>query len=156
MTVEQPRPADLEALDHEVRGRGPDRGTLTSGEPAHPDQVVLASVAQRHEGTGERRPGHGPSAPTAALVLGATGVVFGDIGTSPLHAMRESLAAPGIAPGADSVLGMASLIFWAPTLVVTLMSALTERLYAWLHRKAASPTAYFGLPTERVVTLSDL
>jgi KUP system potassium uptake protein len=36
------------------------------------------------------------------------------------------------------------------------MSALTERIYAVLHRNAASPTAYFGLPTERVVTLSTL
>lgn len=120
MTAEQSRPAELEALDHEVRGRGLHRGTPTPGEPAHPDQVVLSTVAQRHEGTGEPRPAHGPSAPTAVLVLGATGVVFGDIGTSPLYAMRESLAAPGIAPGADSVLGMASLIFWALTLVVTL------------------------------------
>jgi KUP system potassium uptake protein len=33
------------------------------------------------------------------------------------------------------------------------MSALVERIFAWLHRNAASPTAYFNLPTERVVTL---
>ena len=36
------------------------------------------------------------------------------------------------------------------------MSALMERFYALLHRNAASPTAYFGLPTERVVTLATL
>ena len=36
------------------------------------------------------------------------------------------------------------------------MSALTERLFALLHRNAASPTAYFGLPTDRVVSLGTM
>ncbi|MGB7961365.1 MAG: KUP/HAK/KT family potassium transporter [Propionicimonas sp.] len=53
-------------------------------------------------------------------MVGATGVVFGDIGTSPLYAMKESLAASGIERGPDTVLGIASLIFWALTLVVTI------------------------------------
>jgi KUP system potassium uptake protein len=56
----------------------------------------------------------------AALTLGAMGVVFGDIGTSPLYALREALAhsrpegSPHIA-----VLGVVSLILWALTLIVT-------------------------------------
>ncbi len=56
----------------------------------------------------------------AALVVGATGVVFGDIGTSPLYAMKESLAVGGLTRDADTILGIASLIFWALTLVVTI------------------------------------
>jgi KUP system potassium uptake protein len=54
------------------------------------------------------------------LMLGALGVVFGDIGTSPLYAMRESaLAAGGHLPGPAAVYGALSLIFWALVIVVT-------------------------------------
>jgi len=56
----------------------------------------------------------------AALALGAIGVVFGDIGTSPLYAMKESFAgAHTLAPDEPHVLGVLSLIFWAIMLVVT-------------------------------------
>ena len=56
-----------------------------------------------------------------ALALGALGVVFGDIGTSPLYAVRESLhAASGAGSAADTVYGVLSLIVWAVTLVVSL------------------------------------
>jgi len=55
------------------------------------------------------------------LTLGALGVVFGDIGTSPLYAMRESVrAAGGALPGHLAVMGSASLIFWALIVVVTI------------------------------------
>src|SRR6185312_12104752 len=58
---------------------------------------------------------------TAVLTLGALGVVFGDIGTSPLYAMRESaLAAGGAAPSPEAVMGALSLIFWSLIVVVTL------------------------------------
>ena len=55
------------------------------------------------------------------LALGALGVVFGDIGTSPLYAMREALAhtRPGMGVEA-SVLGVISLVVWALFLIVTL------------------------------------
>ena len=47
-------------------------------------------------------------------VIGAIGVVFGDIGTSPLYAFKASLAAAGFQPGETStVLGLLSLIFWS-------------------------------------------
>jgi KUP system potassium uptake protein len=53
--------------------------------------------------------------------LGALGVVFGDIGTSPLYAFRESFhAAEGLAVDQGSVLGILSLMFWALILVVTI------------------------------------
>jgi len=55
------------------------------------------------------------------LMLGALGVVFGDIGTSPLYAMRETvLATGGTFPGRASTLGALSLIVWALFIVVTL------------------------------------
>ncbi|HEX2760973.1 MAG TPA: KUP/HAK/KT family potassium transporter, partial [Rhizomicrobium sp.] len=51
---------------------------------------------------------------TLGLTLGALGVVFGDIGTSPLYAMRETaLAAGGHAATQVAVFGAVSLIFWA-------------------------------------------
>ena len=57
---------------------------------------------------------------TLGLTLGALGVVFGDIGTSPLYAMRESaLAVGGHAASAAAVYGALSLIFWALVIVVT-------------------------------------
>ncbi|HJR56952.1 MAG TPA: KUP/HAK/KT family potassium transporter, partial [Rhizomicrobium sp.] len=55
------------------------------------------------------------------LTLGVLGVVFGDIGTSPLYAMRATVqAAGGALPGPAAVYGAVSLIFWALVLVVTL------------------------------------
>ena len=56
----------------------------------------------------------------AALSVGALGVVFGDIGTSPLYAVRECLSgAHGVGVRPDSVLGVLSLIFWALTLIIS-------------------------------------
>ena len=53
--------------------------------------------------------------------LGALGVVFGDIGTSPLYAFRESFhAAEGLAVDEQSVMGILSLMFWALVLVVSI------------------------------------
>jgi KUP system potassium uptake protein len=56
----------------------------------------------------------------AALTLGAVGVVFGDIATSPLYALREALAhARPVGPPHIAVLGVVSLILWTLTLIVT-------------------------------------
>jgi KUP system potassium uptake protein len=61
--------------------------------------------------------GHGG---IAALTLGAIGVVFGDIGTSPLYAMREALSHARTTGNIEiSVLGVVSLVLWALTLIVT-------------------------------------
>jgi KUP system potassium uptake protein len=54
-----------------------------------------------------------------ALSLGSVGVVYGDIGTSPLYAFREAVAAAGPVTR-DTVLGVLSLILWALLIVVTL------------------------------------
>lgn len=58
---------------------------------------------------------------TALLTLGAIGVVYGDIGTSPLYAFREALAQIGAgAIGRQEILGVLSLALWALIIVVTI------------------------------------
>ncbi|BDB23893.1 potassium transporter Kup [Cupriavidus sp. P-10] len=58
---------------------------------------------------------------TRALVLGAVGVVFGDIGTSPLYALKECFSKEhGIAFSTDAVLGVISMLFWAMIIVVSI------------------------------------
>src|SRR5690349_14213091 len=57
------------------------------------------------------------------LTLGSIGVVYGDIGTSPLYALREAVVAAagtGGTPTREAVLGVLSLILWALVVVVTL------------------------------------
>ena len=55
-----------------------------------------------------------------ALTVAALGVVFGDIGTSPLYSMKECVAAGhGVPPTHDNILGLLSLVFWSLTMVVT-------------------------------------
>jgi KUP system potassium uptake protein len=62
---------------------------------------------------------HTLHAPAAALVLGALGVVFGDIGTSPLYALKECFSPEhGIVPDRDNVMGLLSLITWSMAWVI--------------------------------------
>ncbi|GLQ50402.1 putative potassium transport system protein kup [Dyella flava] len=56
----------------------------------------------------------------ATLALGAIGVVYGDIGTSPLYTLQTTLSYEGKTPHADSIFGVLSLIFWAQIIVVSL------------------------------------
>ncbi|GAB4470533.1 MAG: potassium transporter Kup [Burkholderiaceae bacterium] len=64
---------------------------------------------------------HGTDRRAAGLLLATLGVVYGDIGTSPLYAFRESLAgAHGAGTDPASVYGVLSMIFWAVTLVVSI------------------------------------
>jgi len=59
--------------------------------------------------------------PSAAVLLGVLGVVYGDIGTSPLYALKASLTHLGPAPTQQAdILGVLSLIFWSLIAVVTL------------------------------------
>ena len=58
---------------------------------------------------------------TAALTLAALGIVFGDIGTSPLYAVKETFSPDhGIPLNAASILGGLSTMFWALMIVVSL------------------------------------
>src|SRR5947208_8019555 len=84
---------------------------------AHTVAAPKGSEASAH-GNGEVH----PKAGFWALTLGSLGVVYGDIGTSPLYALREAVvAAGGSGDGATepAVLGVLSLILWALLLVVT-------------------------------------
>ena len=61
------------------------------------------------------------AASLGGLMLGAVGVVYGDIGTSPLYTLKEAFSPHyGLVADHDTVLGILSLIFWALMLVVTL------------------------------------
>jgi len=71
--------------------------------------------------TADAQPISGASAGFLTLTLGSIGVVFGDIGTSPLYAFREAVvaASPAGTISRDAVLGVLSLILWALMIVVT-------------------------------------
>ncbi|MDQ6892525.1 MAG: potassium transporter Kup [Acidobacteriota bacterium] len=57
----------------------------------------------------------------AKLSLGALGIVYGDIGTSPLYALRECFHGPhAIAPTPENVLGVLSLVFWSLVIVISI------------------------------------
>jgi KUP system potassium uptake protein len=56
----------------------------------------------------------------ATLALGAIGVVYGDIGTSPLYTLQTTLSHDGMQPTPESIYGVLSLIFWAQIIVVSL------------------------------------
>ena len=64
--------------------------------------------------------GHAPNRNLPVLVLGALGVVYGDIGTSPIYAFRQALfIRPGAGDSGDEILGLLSLIVWMLTVTVT-------------------------------------
>src|ERR687897_955030 len=66
---------------------------------------------------GEHRPVH--AAGSAALTLGALGVVFGDIGTSPLYAFREAFEHQDLDVTTTNALGVASIAFWALVVIIS-------------------------------------
>jgi KUP system potassium uptake protein len=71
-----------------------------------------------HSAAAHAQPAHG--ADLRKLALGALGVVYGDIGTSPLYALKECVTAPhGVGATSENILGLLSLVFWAITLVVS-------------------------------------
>ena len=83
------------------------------------------SEAQTHPQADDR-----PKPKLWALSLGALGVVYGDIGTSPLYAVRECFdSVHGVAPTRANVLGVLSLITWSLILVVMVK-------YLWLVMQA--------------------
>ena len=61
---------------------------------------------------------HPHKAGTTSLVIGAMGVVFGDIGTSPIYAFKETLHSSGAA--AESIYGVTSLFFWTLIIIVSI------------------------------------
>ena len=83
----------------------------TAAAPALPADRPLASAQPHHQ---HHQGGLGK------LALGAVGIVFGDIGTSPIYAFRETFAGHHpLAPDPLHIYGVLSLIFWSMMLVVT-------------------------------------
>ena len=68
---------------------------------------------------------HGPHGSFATLTVGALGIVYGDIGTSPLYAMDQLfLGRSGAAQTPADVLGGVSLVIWTITLIVAIKYAI--------------------------------
>jgi KUP system potassium uptake protein len=88
-----------------------------SGAPAAESAAPNTTVCDVPPQAGHDLKGHG----FLALAVGAVGVVFGDIGTSPLYAMREALAHSRSTTATEhAVLGVVSLVLWTLTLFVTI------------------------------------
>ena len=86
---------------------------MTISDPQYSQSSILEPVAVTASPVG-----HGS---TQALMLAAIGVVFGDIGTSPLYALKECFSPEhGIPYTPEAVMGILSMLFWAVMLIVTL------------------------------------
>src|SRR6185503_6957828 len=90
-----------------------------SGASVNTDSAPTAAESSQHSESG-----HAPKVGFAALAVGSIGVVFGDIGTSPLYAFKAAMdeaIGPANQPNVvtmSSVLGVVSLALWALILVV--------------------------------------
>jgi KUP system potassium uptake protein len=93
--------------------------TLAASPPAPPaSEPAPASIASSLAPPADES--HRPHGPLPALTLAALGIVFGDIGTSPLYTLNECIQGEhGVGTSAPAVLGVLSLIFWSLTMVVT-------------------------------------
>ena len=97
--------------------QGEDGTRAAANAPSPQDK----SVAPAHPHPAAAGEGGHVKAGKWGLIIGAIGVVFGDIGTSPLYAMREALHHSRSGGTAElAILGVVSLVFWALILVVTL------------------------------------
>ncbi|HEX9954921.1 MAG TPA: potassium transporter Kup [Allosphingosinicella sp.] len=81
----------------------------------------MTTEAASPEQPADRPAGHHPQSGLAKLAVGAIGIVFGDIGTSPIYAFRETFAGHHPLPhGPAEIVGVLSLIFWSMMIVVSL------------------------------------
>lgn len=81
------------------------------------DNIPSPSMSSRTPETSSRP---GTPSTTGALSLGALGVVFGDIGTSPLYAIQACFSSSyGLKPKPEEILGLLSIIFWVLIFVVS-------------------------------------
>jgi KUP system potassium uptake protein len=80
----------------------------------------MSDTPQHIDGEDESH-GHGVGGPMYKLVIGAVGIVFGDIGTSPIYAFRETfMGHHKLAVDQAHIYGVLSLIFWSMMIVVTI------------------------------------
>jgi KUP system potassium uptake protein len=91
------------------------------------DQAVTEATAApaAHQSHSDEEHGHHVGGPVSKLVVGAIGIVFGDIGTSPIYAFRETFAGHHrINPDPVHIHGVLSLVFWSMMMVVTFKYAM--------------------------------
>lgn len=87
--------------------------------PASPSDVHIPSADDIEHADPNATPARGRA--LLVLVLTALGVVYGDIGTSPLYALRECFSGVhGIDPSPANIFGVLSLTFWALIIVITI------------------------------------
>ncbi|WP_174279378.1 potassium transporter Kup [Sphingomonas bacterium] len=85
------------------------------------DAPLAAGTTDVPDGDPDGFVGHGHQGSLIKLAVGAVGVVFGDIGTSPIYAFRETFAGHHrLEPDRLHILGVLSLIFWSMMVVVTI------------------------------------
>ncbi|MFY0562657.1 potassium transporter Kup [Archangium lansingense] len=90
------------------------------GSPTSAGSAALVSTPSSSHGHRASGTGPEPFARLAPLALGALGIVYGDIGTSPLYALRDCFSGEhGIAPTPENVLGVLSLVFWSLIIVIS-------------------------------------
>jgi KUP system potassium uptake protein len=127
----------------------PDGGVSTTGGPMTSPLPAPPSAHDEAPGSGATAVSHHPAG--RALLLAALGIVFGDIGTSPLYALQTvfSIDHGAVQPTVSDVYGVVSMIFWSTTLIVSVkyvgvlmradndgeggvmaLTALARRLYA--------------------------
>ena len=123
-------------------------GAAAAGSDRPPPKTGKAKQAEQHHGAG-----------SGGLLLAALGIVFGDIGTSPLYALQTVFAIDGgiVRPTQADVYGVISMMFWSITLIVSIkyisvlmradnngeggvmaLTALARRLYASRGSRATS------------------
>jgi len=89
----------------------------TLGRDGRLQSTAMPESSHPREANG---PTHARGGNLGTLGLAALGVVFGDIGTSPLYTLHEcTMPEHGAAPTPENILGVLSLIFWSLTMVVT-------------------------------------
>jgi KUP system potassium uptake protein len=102
-------------------GKGTGAGAASGAPEGSPGQAVEEMAVPAAPQGNPRHPAV-RNASLAGLALGAIGVVFGDIGTSPLYAMQTVFAIDGnlVKPTPADVYGVISLVFWSITLIVSI------------------------------------
>ncbi|WP_193118836.1 potassium transporter Kup [Brachybacterium tyrofermentans] len=139
-TSRSPRSDEPSDPDHEQIPQTDDHESpvppSTDSDPEHPHRAQRASAARHAPGP---HPAHAPHQhqhphhhldqrgmprtrePLAILVTGALGVVFGDIGTSPLYALQTVFSAHhnAVAPSESDVLGVISMVTWCLLIIVS-------------------------------------
>jgi len=109
------------AQERDASGEDHARGTLGQGDPASDAAGDTEPGGRASEGgtsSSGRRDGPPRGRRLAGLSVAALGVVYGDIGTSPLYALRESFR-HRVPSTPDNVLGVLSLIFWSLIVVIS-------------------------------------